>query len=194
MGWDGVFAAVDVHYLGTDRVRAALLLADNPEFSSVIGERTMVCTGVEPYRPGEFYRRELPHLRAVCAGAGPFAVLLVDGYVDLDEVGRPGLGAYAHQELGVPVVGVARNRFRTATHAIEVMRGQSRRPLYVTAAGCPLSDAARMVCDMAGPFRLPTALRRVDRLSRGIELPSIGMHATLKTAPLVEGFIEGSSP
>lgn len=61
---------------------------------------------------------------------------MVDGYVDLDPGGRPGLGARLHAGLGggVPVIGVAKTAFRTATHAAQVIRGHSARPLYVTAA------------------------------------------------------------
>jgi deoxyribonuclease V len=168
----GVFAVVDVHYLGDDGARAALVKADDPRFSSVSWERAVLCPGAEPYRPGEFYRRELPPIRAVCAEAGPFAMLFIDGYVDLDPSGRPGLGAYVHAEFGIPVVGVAKNPFHTATHAVRVTRGHSSRPLYVTAAGFAAAEAASLVCDMAGPFRIPDAMRRVDRLARGIELPA----------------------
>jgi deoxyribonuclease V len=99
------------------------------------------------------------------------ALVVVDGYVDLDESGRPGLGAYVHAEFGVPVIGVAKTGFATATHAVQVHRGASRRPLFVTAAGLPLTDAANLVHDMAGPYRLPDALRRADALARGVARP-----------------------
>jgi deoxyribonuclease V len=168
----GVFAVVDAHYWGDDGARAALVAADDPRFSSVGGERVVLCPGAEPYRSGEFYRRELPPICAVCAGAGPLAMLFIDGYVDLDPLGRPGLGAYVHAELGIPVVGVAKNPFRTATHAMPVTRGQSSRPLYITAAGLSASEAASIVRNMAGSFRIPDAIRRVDLLARGLELPT----------------------
>src|ERR1700732_2166474 len=77
-----------------------------------------------------------------------------------------GLGAPAHAALGVPVIGVAKSAFRTATHAIPVRRGTSARPLFVTAAGMSRSDAADLVRHMAGRFRLPDALRRADVLAR----------------------------
>jgi deoxyribonuclease V len=169
-----VFAVVDVHYLADDGARAALVAADDPRFASVSRERAVLCPGAEPYRPGEFYRRELPPIRAVCAEAGPLAMLFIDGYVDLDPSGRPGLGFYVHAEFAIPVVGVAKNPFLTATHAVPVTRGQSSRPLYVTAAGCAVSEAVSVVRDMAGPFRIPDPMRRVDRLARGIELPASG--------------------
>jgi deoxyribonuclease V len=135
-------------------------------YATVADERTVQLPEVEPYRPGEFYRRELPALRAVLADAGPLDLLIVDGYVDLDPDGRPGLGARAHAEFAVPVIGVAKTAFATATHAIAVLRGQATRPLYVTAAGIPPHQAADLVHAMAGPHRIPDALRLVDRLTR----------------------------
>jgi hypothetical protein len=68
---------------------------------------------VPPYRPGEFSLRELPPLRAVLGGLSGLGLLVVDGYADLDPSGRPGLGAHAHAEFGIPVIGVAKSRFRT---------------------------------------------------------------------------------
>jgi len=167
--------AVDVHYLSVGaspsaRARAAVVTAADPTFAVVLLERTMVVTDVPPYRPGQFYLRELPPLRAVLAGLGDqegLGLIVVDGYVDLDPDGRPGLGAYVHDEFGVPVIGVAKSAFRSATHAIPVLRGFSARPLFVTAAGMPRIAAAELVRAMAGAFRLPDALRRADALARG---------------------------
>jgi deoxyribonuclease V len=62
------------------------------------------CPGVPPYRPGEFYLRELPPLRAVLAGVSGLGLLVIDGYADLDPAGRPGLGAHAHAEFAIPII------------------------------------------------------------------------------------------
>ena len=85
---------------------------------------------------------------------------MVDGYADLDPGGRPGLGAHAHAEFGIPVIGVAKSRFRTVTHAVPVVRGSPARPLLVTAAGMPAADAADLVRRMTGRYRLPDARER----------------------------------
>jgi deoxyribonuclease V len=162
----GMFVAADVHYLPSGGARAAAVLAADATFSVVLTERTALVQQVLPYRPGEFFLRELPPLRAVLAGVSGLSLLVIDGYADLDPAGRPGLGAHAHAAFGVPVVGVAKTRFRTATHAVEVWRGKSARPLFVTAAGMPPAQAASLVHRMAGPFRLPDALRRADALAR----------------------------
>jgi deoxyribonuclease V len=125
---EGVFAAVDVHYLPDGGARAAAVVAADAAFSRLADDRIAVLPEVAPYQPG--------------------------------------LGARAHEELGVPVIGVAKTLFRTATHAVPVLRGGSARPLYVTAAGMHRADAADLVRRMAGPHRLPDALRRVDTLAR----------------------------
>ena len=161
----GLFAAADVHYRRP--ARAAAVAAADPRFARIVAERTVPVPGAAPYRPGQFYLRELPPVLAVLDGFGRLDLLVIDGYVDLDPGGRPGLGARLHAELGVPVVGVAKTAFATATHAIPVRRGASARPLFVTAAGIGREQAARLVRDMTGPFRLPDALRRVDALARG---------------------------
>jgi deoxyribonuclease V len=92
----GVCAAVDVHYFRTGGARAAAVLAADAAFAHLLAERTAVPPRVAPYRPGEFYLRELPPLRAVLEGLSGLGLLVIDGYADLDPGGRPGLGAHAH--------------------------------------------------------------------------------------------------
>ena len=141
----GLCVAVDVHYPRSGGARAAAVVAADATFARVLAERTAVVPEVAPYRPGEFYRRELPPLRAVLEGFAGLGLLMIDGYADLDPGGRPGLGAHAHRQFAVPVIGVAKTRFRTATHAVPVLRRTSARPVFVTAAGMPRADAAELV-------------------------------------------------
>jgi deoxyribonuclease V len=91
---------------------------------------------------------------------------VIDGYVWLGE-DRPGLGAHLYEALDrcVPIIGVAKTRFRCAASA-EVYRGGSRRSLFVSAAGLGAHLAAGCIERMHGPYRLPTLLRRVDQLCR----------------------------
>jgi deoxyribonuclease V len=102
----------------------------------------------------------------VLAQAAPVDVLVIDGYMDLDPSGRPGLGAHVHAEVGLPVIGVAKTAFRAASHAVAVHRGAAIRPLFVTAVGVPLDVAVDLVAGMSGRYRIPDALRRVDALAR----------------------------
>jgi deoxyribonuclease V len=177
-----VFAAVDVHYLASAGARAALVTARDASFAQLAGTATILVAKTEPYSPGEFYLRELPPIRTVCRGAGPLELIVVDGYVDLDPAGRPGLGAHVHAEFGAPVIGVAKSAYRTATHAARIRRGRSARPLFITAAGLTIADAASLVENMAGPFRIPDALRTADRLARGLEPPDRELRGTASDA------------
>jgi deoxyribonuclease V len=161
------YGAVDVYYPPSGGARAALVVASDPTLATVVDERVAWLADVAAYEPGSFFRRELPATRAVLDGVPDLGLLVVDGYVDLDPDGRPGLGAHVHAETAIPVIGVAKTAFRAATHAALVRRGAATRPLYVTSAGLSLERAVSLVAAMAGPYRLPDALRRVDRLSRG---------------------------
>jgi deoxyribonuclease V len=187
----GLFVAVDVHYLSALSSRAALVAARDSALADIVAERSVLVAGGAPYRPGQFYLRELPPLRAVLRGdsiAGRIALIVIDAYVDLDAGGQPGLGAHVHQEFGVPVIGVAKSAYPTATHAAPVLRGESRRPLLVTSAGLSHAEAARLVGQMAGRFRLPDALRRADALARGAEPlhPPLRTGEGLEAVPTVE--------
>ncbi|HEY5923792.1 MAG TPA: endonuclease V [Kofleriaceae bacterium] len=178
-----MIVAVDVDYRDAEVVAAALgFTAWTDEHASV----EIVVTSdapPAPYEPGRFYLRELPHVRgALALLAPPLDAIVVDGYVWLGaERSGPhagpfgsmtrerGLGAHLYDALdqGVPVIGVAKTQFAGAT-AIEVIRGASARPLYITAAGIDAATAAAHVLAMHGEHRVPTLLRRVDQLARGL--------------------------
>lgn len=119
----------------------------------------------QPYEPGAFAKRELPYLTSVLARMPALDAVLVDAYVWLAP-GRPGLGKALHDAAGLPVIGVAKTRFDGAA-AIEVVRGDSARPLYVTAVGVDERAAAEHVRGMHGEFRIPTLIKRADALARG---------------------------
>ncbi|HEY3449870.1 MAG TPA: endonuclease V [Myxococcales bacterium] len=170
-----MIAVLDVHYPETG-ARAACVVLEAWDSASASEERVVTLEVVEPYVPGQFFRRELPCLQAVLSVIRAHAsTVIVDGYVWLDRQGRPGLGAHLFEALGkaIPVVGVAKAAFGEAgtSAAVEVLRGQSKRPLFVTSAGIDASEAAAKVKAMAGPARLPWALGQVDALSRGRRAP-----------------------
>jgi deoxyribonuclease V len=164
-----MMACVDVDYREGEGAAACVLFTawadEHPAAEHV--ERVR---GVAEYVPGQFYRRELPCLLAVLAGVGgPVGLVVVDGYVWLEDEAHPGLGARLYEALGgrTPVVGVAKTRYAGAGRAVAVRRGESAtRPLWVTAAGMEVEAAAGCVAAMHGPYRIPTLLRRVDQLCR----------------------------
>ncbi len=146
---------------------AAVAFGDWPD-EAALREWTSTIEGVSPYEPGSFYKRELPCLLALLAPVlEQLSAVVVDGHAWL-EAERPGLGHHLWRALSqqVPVIGVAKSRFHGG-YALEVLRGGSRKPLYVTGAGVPHDEAADRIRSMHGPYRVPTLLRRVDGLTRG---------------------------
>lgn len=163
-----MIACIDVFYKD-DSARAACVTFQEWEDSAPLGEYVMDIDRVEPYVPGQFYRRELPCVLAILAEVGTEPeIVIIDGYVWLDENQKKGLGGYLYEALKqtVPVIGVAKTRFATATRAVEIFRGSSDRPLFVTSAGIDPTTAADCVRRMHGGNRIPALLKRVDRLSR----------------------------
>ncbi len=156
--------AVDVDYRDDCAVAAGVWFSEwcatAADFSA-----TAILPPAAEYEPGEFWRRELPCLLAVLALGPAVDLVIVDGYATLRE-GRPGLGARLSAATGLAVVGVAKTRFASATDAVPVLRGGSRSPLYVSAAGFGAAEAADGVRAMAGEFRVPALLKQVDRLAR----------------------------
>ncbi|MBC7809104.1 MAG: endonuclease V [Akkermansiaceae bacterium] len=166
-----MIAIFDVDYRADGTAVAACVTADDWADAAPVGEYTTPIPEVAPYEPGQFYKRELPCLLAVIATLpGPPTVCVVDGYVWLGDENTPGLGAHLFNALGgmIPVVGVAKTRFAGAEPVAEVLHGatETTRPLYVSAVGVPLADAAEAVRRMHGTFRLPTLIKRVDSLCR----------------------------
>lgn len=174
-------ALVDVHYDGDgtkpgESARAACVFVHDWADSAPAHEWTSVVTDVLPYRPGHFFERELPCVTQVLAGApGRLTTIVVDGYVVLDKAGAPGLGAHVFEYFGarIPVVGIAKHSYRSSDFAVPVVRGQSKRPLFVTALGMQVEDAARNVQHMHGANRIPTLCARVDHLCRGLVAASV---------------------
>lgn len=161
-------AAFDVHYREDGPASAAAVVFAAYGDDSPMAEYHRMLAKPVAYVPGAFYRRELPGILALMDRIDmPLATVIVDGYVCMGP--RPGLGRHLFEALAskIPVIGVAKSRFQGAP-AHEVYRGTSRRPLYVTAAGMAVEEAAANIQAMHGTHRIPTLLRQVDRLARGI--------------------------
>ncbi|HVH99058.1 MAG TPA: endonuclease V [Enhygromyxa sp.] len=168
-----MIACIDVDYdeedPGGTTANAACVVISGWSAAKPIAEHVRKIGNVAAYVPGRFFERELPCVLAVLElVTHPLEVIVIDGYVVLDETGTWGMGGFLWAALGerIPVVGVAKNRFRSNAAAIEVYRGGSKRPLFVTALGVDPQAAANDVQRMHGEHRLPTALKRVDRLCR----------------------------
>jgi deoxyribonuclease V len=162
-------AVVDAAY-AADAAGVACVLADNWTTATARTEisRYFACAPAA-YVPGEFYKRELPLLRAVIDDLRRLpAVIVIDGYVWLGADGTPGLGARLFEALqsAIPIIGVAKTQYRGDTWSERICRGKSRKPLYVTAAGVDGATAAQLISGMHGAGRIPTLLRHADRVAR----------------------------
>jgi deoxyribonuclease V len=161
-------AIVDAHY-GRDRTTAACLVFRSWADPAPI---EIICTmgpAAAAYRSGRFYERELPILMTVLQAAGQdFETIVIDGYVHLQASIGKGLGTHLHETLAYhpAVVGVAKSPLRVADRLVPVCRGRSRRPLFVSAIGCPAEEAVRSITGMHGPYRIPTLLKQADQYAR----------------------------
>jgi deoxyribonuclease V len=160
--------AVDVDYREGRAWVAGILFRDWGD-AQAAAERVVACEVAGDYRPGEFFRRELPCIECLLRKIGqPVDCIVVDGYVYLGSERRPGLGKHLFDAVGqrIPVIGVAKTAFRDTPAATAVFRGQSTRPLYVTAAGVSDELARQRIRSMHGGHRMPTLLQRADRRCR----------------------------
>ncbi len=124
---------------------------------------------VRPYESGRFYKRELSCILYLLNKIeDPIDIIIIDGYVWLEKEGAPGLGGYLYHALNesIPVIGVAKSKFKDSAFAKKVFRGKSKRPLYITAAGIDPDIAANCIIMMHGQYRIPTLLKKIDHLCR----------------------------
>ncbi len=161
-----MIAAFDVHYLENACASAAAVLFSDYRDAEPAAVYTQFLSGAADYIPGEFYRRELPCILTLLKQINEAPdEIVVDGYVMLGN--RPGLGQHLFNSFNgkIPVVGVAKSRFEGSA-GVEVFRGGSIHPLYVTSAGVNLQKASERIRTMHGAHRIPTLLKRVDFLAR----------------------------
>ena len=159
----------DTHYDDPSAVTSGVVLSDWTD-NAPQQECVFKTQKVEPYKPGQFYKRELPCILGLIKKhkLSP-SHMVIDGHVYLDGSSQWGLGAYLYDALdgACPVIGVAKNRFKNMPQAHALLRGQSQTPLWITAAGMSYVDAQDLIRAMAGPFRLPDMIKRADQLARG---------------------------
>lgn len=136
--------------------------------SFIFSENTEISSD---YESGAFYKRELPCilslLKKIDLKEGD--LIIVDGYVTLDNTGKIGLGGYLYESLNekYPVIGIAKNGFASEdSQRRTVFRGESKTPLFLTAIGFDVEDAKINVENMHGAYRMPTLLKKLDQLTR----------------------------
>ena len=131
---------------------------------------------IAEYEPGSFFKRELPCLMHLLELVDvPLDYILIDGYCYLSQ-DRRGLGAYLFDALEqqTPVIGIAKKSFHNHASCLPLHRGESSKPLFVTAAGMDLQAAFEFLGKMHGPFRIPTLLKAIDSEVREMQRVDLG--------------------
>ena len=157
--------AVDAYYTG-NKAKVVGVLFENFSDEKPLKIISKVVGNVAPYESGSFYKRELPCIVSLLQDLDvrDISLIVIDGFVYLDDDGRYGLGGhlYEHLERRVQIVGVAKSPFKGSCKFVrEICRGGSKRPLFIS-AGMDVDEAARLVKGMSGEFRMPSLLKILD--------------------------------
>ena len=163
--------AVDVHYQDNQAFVAGITFSSVSQSapSEVYYSQLEVPS---EYQSGEFYKRELPCITKLIKEHDLKPdLIIIDGYVHLDDSGKKGLGAHLadylyDNSIETKVIGVAKNPRVGAPEVWNVYRGESSKPLYVDSVGIRSDIARRLILKMVGQNRIPTLLKLVDRLCR----------------------------
>ncbi|MCI3936266.1 endonuclease V [Chryseobacterium aahli] len=136
--------------------------------NEIFNEKTKITA---EYESGAFYKRELPCILSLLEKIPLKSndIIIVDGYVTLNDEGKIGLGGYLFEALNrkFPVVGIAKNGFSSPdSKRREVFRGESKTPLFLTSIGIDVDEVQKKVEKMHGNFRFPTLLKKLDQLTR----------------------------
>lgn len=126
--------------------------------------------GIEEYIPGEFYKRELPCLLKIVekVNLSDLEAIIVDGHVNVENE-KYGLGGKLYEQLygQVPVIGIAKSPFyANKDMTIEIYRGKSKMPLYISSIGIDLNEVVEKVINMTGEYRIPNILKTLDMLTK----------------------------
>lgn len=160
----------DTYYYDDKAKTICLSFEDwNKEDDFIVYTKTI--TNLVEYVSGEFYKRELPCIMDLISkiDLDKVNLIIIDGFVYLDDNYKFGLGAYLYEALNreIPIIGVAKRDFASINKNREVIfRGKSKSPLFITSIGIELKTASKKIKEMNGEFRIPTLLKEVDRLTR----------------------------
>ncbi|WP_276382131.1 endonuclease V [Flavobacterium sp. H4147] len=162
--------AFDTHYFDNKAKTVCLEFSEYNQKEN-FKVHTEIIENVEEYIPGEFYKRELPCIMSVLnqINLENIEVIIVDGFVYLDDDKKYGLGGHLYEKLNrqIPIIGVAKTNFASIEKDKKALyRGDSIKPLYITSIGIDLEEAFKNIESMHGEFRMPTLLKELDRLTK----------------------------
>ena len=162
--------AFDTYY-SENKAKTVCICFENWTDTDIVKVHTEILEDVEEYTSGEFYKRELPCILSLLSKIDIpiIEAIVVDGFVFLDDDKKLGLGGYLYQKLegNIPIIGLAKNNFASLqNHKRALLRGESRKPIYITAIGIDVDIAESYIKSMAGEYRIPKLLKILDTLSR----------------------------
>ena len=163
--------AFDTYYFD-NKAKTVCLAFEDWQIEENYSIYTETLENISEYVSGEFYKRELPCIVSLIKKNDLYAIaklIIVDGFVFLNDFNKFGLGAYLYEELNreIPIIGVAKRDFATINkNRIEVLRGESQKPLFITSIGIDLNTASERIKGMKGKYRIPKLLKEVDKLTR----------------------------
>ncbi len=164
-----MIAAVDVYY--KEEIAKSVLVTFEWSDAAV---RQVFChrsSGFGEYIPDQFYLRELPSVLSVLKyiSIAEIEAVIIDGYVYVDDDFSYGLGGHLWENLDkkIPVIGVAKKGYYGNKKTVaEICRGKSKKPLFVSSAGIDVNIAAGFIKKMAGNYRIPDVLKKLDSLTK----------------------------
>ena len=161
--------AIDVYYIENTAKSVGVLF----EWEDEQAREVIIDTfeGVSDYEPGAFFKRELPCITSLLQKIPleKIDLIVVDGYVYVDDALKYGLGGYVWEYLDpkIPVIGVAKNSFHANKNTVfPLYRGESKKPLYISAIGMDVMDAVSCIQKMKGNYRFPTILKSLDTMTK----------------------------
>lgn len=162
--------AFDTYYFD-NKAKTVALTFKNWEDSIEQNIFSELLENAEEYTSGEFYKRELPCILSLIKNINPkeIELIIIDGFVYLNDDLKKGLGAYLYESLNqkVPIIGVAKTDFISLkSNKRLLLRGESKNPLYITAIGIHLDKATSNIQLMHGEYRIPTLLKRLDMITK----------------------------
>lgn len=153
---------IDVDYRKNNTAKATGVILNDFSSKEPLAVVNSYIENVEPYESGNFYKRELPCIRALFKEhkLKPL-VTIIDGYCELK--GHKTLGEYVAEELTDKIViGIAKNKHIDDEKSEKVYRGTSKKPLYVTHSHSKESTLGDLIEEMAGKYRIPNMIKRAD--------------------------------
>ncbi|MEE1946220.1 endonuclease V [Pedobacter sp. KR3-3] len=162
--------AFDTYYFD-DKGKTVCVAFEDWSASEKFEVYTETLENIAEYESGAFYKRELPCILSLLSKIDCQTVeaIIVDGFVYLDDENKPGLGAYLFESLhkNIPVIGVAKSNFATLQkNKRALLRGESQKPIFITAIGMELDKAAEQIRQLSGPYRMPSILKALDRFTK----------------------------